>query len=65
MAEVEFPTENTTNLPDGWVWTTLDATCQVIMGQSPPSHTYNTVGIGLPFFQGKAEFGGIYPVTIK
>jgi len=31
------------------------------MGQSPPGETYNDKGIGLPFFQGKAEFGDIYP----
>lgn len=31
------------------------------MGQSPPSSTYNTQGIGLPFFQGKADFGYINP----
>ncbi len=30
------------------------------MGQSPPSSTYNHSGVGLPFFQGKAEFGGLY-----
>lgn len=33
------------------------------MGQSPPSSTYNTSGTGLPFFQGKADFGEIYPNT--
>lgn len=32
------------------------------MGQSPPSSTYNTDGIGLPFFQGKADFGYINPL---
>lgn len=31
------------------------------MGQSPPSDTYNDTGEGLPFFQGKAEFGKLYP----
>jgi len=34
---------------------------QIIMGQSPPSSTYNTVGEGLPFYQGKADFGDMYP----
>lgn len=33
----------------------------LIMGQSPPSSTYNKEEIGLPFLQGKAEFGEIYP----
>jgi len=34
---------------------------QVLMGQSPPSSTYNTVGEGLPFYQGKTDFGDMYP----
>jgi len=34
---------------------------QVIIGQSPPSSTYNTVGDGLPFYQGKTDFGDMYP----
>jgi len=33
----------------------------LIMGQSPPSSTYNKKGIGLPFLQGNAEFGETYP----
>ena len=36
---------------------------QVVMGQSPPSSTYNTDGEGLPFFQGKADFGDLYPTV--
>jgi len=34
---------------------------EILMGQSPPSSTYNNQGIGLPFLQGKMEFGEIYP----
>ncbi len=34
---------------------------ELIMGQSPPSSTYNKRGEGLPFLQGKMEFGEIYP----
>jgi type I restriction enzyme S subunit len=36
----------------------------LIMGQSPPSSTYNNKGTGLPFLQGNAEFGDTYPVPI-
>ncbi len=36
----------------------------IIMGQSPPSISYNTRGEGLPFFQGKADFGDLHP-TIR
>jgi type I restriction enzyme S subunit len=33
----------------------------VTLGQSPPSQTYNQAGEGLPFFQGKADFGMRFP----
>lgn len=39
----------------------LSEVAKIIMGQSPPSSTYNVDGNGLPFFQGKADFGEIYP----
>lgn len=35
------------------------------MGQSPPGEIYNDKGIGLPFFQGKTEFGDVYPSPQK
>jgi type I restriction enzyme S subunit len=41
----------------------LSKVAKIIMGQSPPSSTYNTVGEGLPFFQGKADFGDLYPTV--
>jgi len=37
----------------------------VILGQSPESTTYNTNVEGVPFFQGKAEFGDRYPTVMK
>ncbi len=33
----------------------------ITMGQSPPGSTYNESGEGLPFFQGRADFGKWYP----
>jgi type I restriction enzyme S subunit len=48
-------------LPSGWVWTRLGEITEIVMGQSPPSTTYNQDGLGLPFYQGKAEFGDLYP----
>lgn len=36
---------------------------QIIAGQSPPSSEYNKNGKGVPFFQGKADFGLTNPVT--
>jgi len=44
-----------------WIETTLGDEFHVIMGQSPPSKHYNKRGEGLPFFQGKKEFGQLYP----
>lgn len=35
--------------------------CTIIAGQSPESKYYNSNGDGLPFFQGKADFGELYP----
>ncbi|MBX7139764.1 MAG: restriction endonuclease subunit S [Chitinophagales bacterium] len=53
------------NLPPHWSWMKLGEVCEVVMGQSPPSSTYNTSRIGLPFFQGKAEFTELHPVAEK
>src|ERR1044072_4105038 len=51
--------------PAGWVVTAIDDFCAITQGQSPSSSTYNAEGRGLPFFQGKAEFGDIYPTVEK
>ncbi len=34
---------------------------QIVMGQSPDSASYNDNCDGLPFFQGNADFGEVYP----
>jgi len=44
-----------------WEKVKLSDVCEIIAGKSPPSLTYNNSGIGLPFFQGKADFGDNYP----
>ncbi|MDY6875092.1 MAG: restriction endonuclease subunit S [Chloroflexota bacterium] len=41
----------------------LPEVAKIIMGQSPPSSSYNTQGEGLPFFQGKADFGDLHPTV--
>ena len=55
-------TIGTDNLPDGWKRRKLSEICDIILGQSPPSSTYRKSPEGLPFFQGKAEFGKVSPV---
>lgn len=44
-----------------WKKTTLGELCDINMGQSPPSTTYNYNGEGLPFYQGVRDFGSKYP----
>lgn len=48
-------------LPNGWKWVKLGEACKIIMGQSPPGHTYTEKPEGLPFFQGKADFTNYFP----
>ncbi len=52
--------EETKN-PYGWQRCVLRDFANIVMGQSPSSKTYNQRGDGFPFFQGKAEFGDVYP----
>lgn len=48
-----------------WFNKPLGEIATIIMGQSPPSNTYNLVGEGLPFFQGKTEFTDKHPIAVK
>ncbi len=57
--------EESLSLPADWSISRLDEVCEIIQGQSPPGDTYNTNGEGMPFFQGKAEFGDLYPTPAK
>jgi type I restriction enzyme S subunit len=50
-------------LPPGWRWVKLGDICELIMGQSPPGNTYTDKPEGLPFFQGKADFGEFFPTV--
>ena len=48
--------------PKGWTRTAIAQIALVTQGQSPPSSSYNREKRGLPFFQGKANFGLRHPV---
>jgi type I restriction enzyme S subunit len=48
-------------IPKGWHLGTVDEDFNLTMGQSPPGETYNEIGAGLPFFQGRADFGFRFP----
>lgn len=43
----------------------LSEIANIIMGQSPESKFFNLSGEGIPFMQGKTEFGEIYPTISK
>jgi type I restriction enzyme S subunit len=47
--------------PEGWQHATVGSEFRLTMGQSPPGETYNTSGDGMPFFQGRSDFGFRYP----
>ncbi len=62
-----FPTEfEETELgwgPKGWKPSNVGNEFKITMGQSPPGTTYNEDGIGMPFFQGKTDFGFRFPAN--
>lgn len=49
------------DIPVGWVVSTLGEEFDVTMGQSPPGSTYNEKKEGIPFFQGRRDFGKRFP----
>jgi type I restriction enzyme S subunit len=49
------------DIPKGWAVKNLGDVANLLMGQSPPGHTYNQTGVGLPFYQGRTDFGIRFP----
>lgn len=47
--------------PEGWEWSTIAESFILTMGQSPPGDTYNETGEGLPFYQGRTDYGFRFP----
>ncbi len=56
---------NTKKLPNNWKLITIRDCCDLVMGQSPPGSSYNEIEKGIPFLQGKSEFGKTFPNHIK
>ena len=52
-------------IPEGWEVKALADCYDLTMGQSPPGSTYNDEGVGMPFFQGRTDFGFRYPENRK
>jgi type I restriction enzyme S subunit len=50
-------------IPKGWIRNKLTQVAKINMGQSPPGRSYNKRGEGLPFFQGKIDFGDRSPTV--
>ena len=48
-------------IPKEWEVTTINEDFNLTMGQSPPGSTYNEDGNGIPFYQGRKDFGFRYP----
>lgn len=48
-------------VPKGWGYSTVGQSFILTMGQSPPGDTYNGNGEGLPFYQGRTDFGFRFP----
>ena len=53
------------HIPDSWKLSKLPDIAEINMGQSPSSSDVNEHGEGMVFFQGKAEFGKLYPIPRK
>jgi type I restriction enzyme S subunit len=61
-----FPSEFEHNerlgwIPKGWNDSNVGKEFDVTMGQSPPGSTYNELNEGIPFFQGKTDYGFRFP----
>jgi type I restriction enzyme S subunit len=61
--ETDFQDSSIGRIPRDWNIRELGdkSTAGIIAGQSPPSSTYNKENRGLPFLQGKMEFGEMFP----
>ena len=57
----EFEDSELGPIPRGWTVAKLSNSFDLTMGQSPPGESYNEEGAGLPFYQGRADFGFRFP----
>lgn len=48
-------------VPRGWKTSSIGQSFILTMGQSPPGDTYNEDGEGIPFYQGRTDFGFRFP----
>lgn len=58
-----FDGELVDGLPKGWRMGKLGEEFNLIMGQSPPGTSYNEIGEGMVFYQGRTDFGFKFPTN--
>ncbi len=59
------PFESDSPIPAAWTSVRLAELSNIVMGQSPPSETYNTYGEGVPLINGPVEFSdGPFGMTV-
>lgn len=58
--QISLSTKTKTKIKTQWTLQKLGLIAEIISGQSPKSTFYNENQEGLPFYQGKTEFGDIY-----
>ena len=58
---IKQKTNQNTRIRSKWYEVKLGDVAELVMGQSPPSSTYNKISDGLPFFQGVKDFSYRYP----
>ena len=59
------PFESDSPIPAAWKSVRLAELSNIVMGQSPPSETYNTYGEGVPLINGPVEFSdGPFGMTV-
>jgi len=56
-----FQSSELGEIPKGWSLESVGSVFHLTMGQSPPGDTYNEHGNGMPFYQGRTDFGFRFP----
>jgi type I restriction enzyme S subunit len=59
----EYVNSELGEIPYGWRVGTVEEVFDLTMGQSPPGETYNEIGEGIAFYQGRTDFGSRYPTA--
>ena len=65
IAHTRFKDSPLGKIPEGWQCGTLDSIARIVMGQSPPGDTYNSLGNGMPMLNGPTEFTERHPIPVQ